>query len=339
MVNEVFTATDFQLTETKLLRDVANAISDAEARLHELSEDVDQVEVREAVEKAAHIEAINFITDRAEQLLHDAFMLALFQSVEYNHSMFIGQSEVALSTHWQQVLSIVPQSPGKVVVNIDFSPLGDIESYAAAVDQARETLGMQMRNRPESRSIFWRRRIYGVDREGRTVMTKPRADSKNPPQDITDRYIGRWEQTVRVRLSYLESDQAPWWYIVNFGNENAFPQDTGGNPYPVVHGTHFIEVLETQILEIFNRIYRESLDEWEEWYADLIADDYGLDQFDDFDALASTLEPNIAKQIEQEEELKPTNRTIGSVEQNGKVYDLYVSSKGKISRRYSLSKN
>jgi hypothetical protein len=145
--------------------------------------------------------------------------------------------------------------------------------------------------------------------------------------------------TVKVRLSFLESDQAPWWYIVNYGNENAFPQDSGGNPYPVVGGTHFIEKLETQVKEIFDRIYRESLDEWEEWYADLIADDYGIKDFDDFDALASVIEPEIVKQIESQEDLKPTNKTIGTIEQDGKVYDLYVSAKGKIARRYSLSKN
>ncbi len=339
MAHEVFTYWDIQITETQLLIDVADAISDATERLRKLSEDVDQVELRKAVEKAAHVEAINFITDRAEQFLTDAFMQAIFNTVEYNHALFIGRSQEAIQMHWREVLSVIPLSPGKVRVDVDFNPLGDIETYAAAVEAAREALGFKMTSAPESRSIYWARNIYGVSREGAKIgKTLDRGPGKTQTIDITSSYLGKWETTIKTRLGFLESGQAPWWYILNHGNVDAF-SESSGTPYPVIQGTHFIEVLETQIKEIFNQIYRESLQGWEEWYADLIAEDYGLDQFDDFDVIASTIEPEVVKQIERQEELKPTNKAMGTIEQDGKVYDLYVTSRGRIGKRYSLSKN
>ena len=336
MAHEVFTASDIQITETQFLRDVANAISDATENLVELSNDLRQLDLADIVKKGAHLEAINFITDRAEEMITNAFMTAIFSSVEYNHELFVGRSQEAVQTHWQNILSVIPTSPGKVVVEVDFNVLGDIESYAAAVAQAREALGFKMTTSPESRSIYWARNIYGVDREGRTVKVTPAGKKRS--KDVTVNYLGKWIKTVKTRLSYIENGQAPWWYLINHGNQDAFAESEG-MPYPVVQPTHFVEVLEAQVLEIFIRIYRESLQKWEEWYADAIADDYGLKEFDDPDEVLRVIEPKIAEQIERREVLDPTNRTIGLIKQDSTTWELYVSIGGRISRRYSLSKN
>ena len=341
MVDGTLGFTDINIAETKLLEDVENAISTASQRLRELSDDLTRIEAQKAVEKAAHLEAINYITDRAELILTNAFMEAIFDTVEYNDPLFLEPSQEAIRLHWQEVLSIIPNSPGNVTVKVDFSPLGDIETYAAAVQSTREVLGFKMTARPESRSIYWQRNIYSVDREGGKVFKVLEGygrGSKTRNIDITHSYRGKWEKTVRTRINLVPAGTAPWWYLINYGNKNAF-QGSTGEPYPEFSGRYFVEKVEVQIKEIFDQIYQESLQEWEDWYADKLADDYGLKQFDDFDNVASVLEPAIVEQIEREEQLKPTNTALGTIEQDGKVYDLYVTSKGKIARRYSLSKN
>jgi hypothetical protein len=100
-----------------------------------------------------------------------------------------------------------------------------------------------------------------------------------------------------------------------------------------------VQVLEAQIKDMFDRIYRQSLREWEKWYADAVAKDYGLDQFDDPDEVLNVLEARLVEIIERNEELEPTNRTVGILKENDIVWELYISSNGKISKRYSLSKN
>ena len=336
MAHEHFAASDIQFVETQLLRDVANAISDATENLVELSDDLRRLDLENSIKKGAHLEAINFITDRAEDMITNAFMTAIFSSIEYNHELFVGRSQEAVTTHWREILHIVPTTPGNVLVDANFEMLGDIESYAAAVQQARETLGFKMTTSPESRSIYWARNIYGVDREGRTIKTTSSGHKKS--KDVTANYLGKWVTTIKTRLSFIESGQAPWWYIVNYGNVGAFP-DSGGFPYPVVEPTHFVEVLEMQVLDIFYRIYRESLNAWEKWYANALADDYGLKKFDDPDEVLRVIEPKIAEQIDRREVLEPTNRMIGLIQQDNKTWELYVSSGGRISKRYSLSKN
>ncbi len=339
MAHEVLTHTDFQFTETKFLRDVADAIHNATDNLIELSSDLDEIDLRDAVEKGAHLEAINFVTERAEEMIISAFMQAIFDTVEYNHELFIGRSQEAIQAHWQNILYVVPNSPGSVFVEADFSVLGNIETYAAAAAQARETLGFKMTASPESRSIYWARNIYGVDREGGTIgKSISRGIDKSQNIDITSSYLGKWTTTVQTRLSFIEPGQAPWWYILNYGNMDAF-SESQGMPYPVVQPTHFVGVLEMQVHNIFNRIYRESLQGWEEWYADNLADDFNLDDFDNFDNIGNVIEPELVKQIEHQEERKPSNKTIGFVKQDGKIYEQYVTSKGKLGQRYSLSKN
>lgn len=336
MANEYFSASDVQFTETQFLRDVERAISDATENLVELSDDLRELDLANSVKRGAHLEAINFITDRAEDMITNAFMTAIFSSIEYNHELFIGRSQEAVTTHWREILSVIPTSPGNVIVETNFDVLGDIESYAAAVQQARESLGFKMTTSPESRSIYWARNIYGVDREGRTIKVTPKGQKKS--KDVTANYLGKWKTTVSTRLGYIAAGQAPWWYLVNYGNVGTF-EDSEGTPYPVVEPTHFVEVLEAQVLDIFYRIYRESLDAWEEWYADAIADDYGLKEFDDPDEVLRVIEPKIAEQIERQEVLEPTNKTVGFIRQDNKTWELYVSENGRISRRYSLSKN
>jgi hypothetical protein len=336
MAHEYFTTTNIEFTETQFLRDVANAISDAIQNLVELSDDLNQLDLQDVVEKGAHLEAINFITARAEDMITNAFMSALFSSVEYNHELFVGRSQEAVTMHWREILIVKATSPGHVFVETNFEILGDIESYAAAVGQAREALGFKMTTSPESRSIYWARNIYGVDREGRTVKATPAGHKKS--KDVTANYLGKWIKTVSTRLGFIASGQAPWWYLINYGNQDAF-NESSGTPYPVVQPTHFVEVLEAQVLDIFIRIYRESLQKWGEWYADAIADDYGLKDFDNPDEVLRVVEPKIAEQIEKREVLEPASRTIGLIKQDSKTWELYISAGGRISRRYSLSKN
>jgi len=342
MVNEYYSASDIEFAETKLFRDVANAVQNASDVLISISNDIDQIDLRDAVEKAAHLEAINFITERAEDIITTAFMSALFSSVEYNHELFVSRSREAISQHWQDILYVAAGSPGVAYVRTDFYVLGDIESYAAAVDAARQVLELKMTDPPSSRSLFWARNIYGVDREGKSVKrTKKKKKSEGggtETVDVTEKYIGKWYETVSTRLNFIEAGQAPWWYILNYGNEDAFSEGEG-TPYPIVHGTNFVQVLEAQIKDMFDRIYRQSLREWEKWYADAVAKDYGLDQFDDPDEVLNVLEARLVEIIERNEELEPTNRTVGILKENDIVWELYISSNGKISKRYSLSKN
>ena len=239
MANEHFTASDIQFTETQFLIDVANAISDATENLVELSSDLNQLDLLDVVEKGAHLEAINFITDRAEDMITNAFMGAIFSSVEYNHELFIGRSQEAVKLHWREILFVQATTPGHVVVEANFEALGNIESYANAVEEAREVLGFKMTTPPESRSIYWARNIYGVDREGRTIKVTPKGKKKS--KDVTANYLGKWKKTIKTRLSFIESGQAPWWYLINHGNQDAFA-GSSGTPYPVVQPTHFVEV-------------------------------------------------------------------------------------------------
>lgn len=336
MAHEYYTADDIELVETAFLGDVEKAISDARENLVAYEDYLEEANVELAAMKGAHLEAINFITDRTEDMIRNAFMEAIFASVEYNHELFIGRSLEAVGAHWQEVLFVIPGTPGNVTVETDFNAFGDIESYAAAVEQARNDLGFKMTTNATSRSIYWARNIYGVDREGRTVRVTPSGHKKS--RDVTANYLGKWIKTILTRLKYVEAGKAPWWYLVNYGNVDGF-EGSEGNPYPVVSPTYFVEVLETQILDIFKRIYNASLEGWSEWYTDHVEDDYGLKEFDDPREVLDAIEPKIVEQIQNQEPLKPTNVAIGLIRQDGKMWDLYIASGGQIRKRYSLSKN
>src|SRR4030067_283095 len=218
MAKEYFGLGDFAREETNFL----NLI---EEKAEEIAGLVSTLDTEEAIEQEAHLEAINFITDHAYDIIYKNTIKALLSSVEYNHELFVERTLAAIGYNKEELLNVESFTPGQVTVKFNLHFFGDIEEYVAAVEAARETLNIAKIPDIDVRSDIWKEKIYGVAREGKSI-TK---ETKSGSEDITDRYEGLWERTIETRLSFREAYHAPWMHIVNFGNI-VYGEGEGGTP-------------------------------------------------------------------------------------------------------------
>jgi hypothetical protein len=326
-----------KLEEEYLLEKIYSAVSDYQTRIQELELDLDTLEDSDAVMKYAHLEAFNTVQELALGFLLQKLKEATVSTVEYNIPIFTTHMEEAIRYNQHNLITLVAEEPGEINVNINMYHLGDPEEYASAVRVARSELGIGKIPDPEVRSHIWEEKIYGTEREGRKI------EHPKTGEDITDRYIGLYTQTIVTRLSEIGPDKAPWWYFINYGNLDMFAgevEEEGGAPYPVIEPTYFVNKAIVAIESAFEDVLTAIVSEAELVYSDLLYNDYDIegvagDTSQIIDEVADVTLEEILKKAEK----APTHKTIDVIEHNETQWELYITSTGKIGRRYSLAKN
>ncbi len=321
MANEFF-STSVLSEYTKEERELLKTIAENAKNFLLVLNKVDKKSI-ESVKKMAHISAINAISDKVFSVFKRHFIEAIIKSVEYNHELFVNQTLRALEAHQNELISIIPDGePGKIFVNLNMNVLGTIDEYAAAVEMTREELGIAKIPDANIRSVIWAEKIYGVAREGVRV-TKLNTDELEE-EDITDRYEGLWERTITTRLSFLDPLSAPWWYILNYGNINLrFSEGDEGIPYPTIEPTYFLDNIVIEINNLFYAYYNNAFKSTFTKFGEVLAK-----ETDDF----------VSKYIETITNYDPSKgmKTLNTLEYNDKIWELYITSRGRVGLRYSL---
>lgn len=324
MVNEFYSksvSSDFAGEELRLLLSIVDSARNFISNLDKL-----ESEGRDSIKKMAHLAAINTVKEKAFSVLRRHFIQAIIDSVEYNHYLFVERSLAALETHRNDLIELIASGnkPGSIEVILNMHLLGTIDEYAEAVEATREELNIGKIPNAEIRSAIWQEKIYGVAREGITVTKlKKTKDGGEEEEDVTDRYVGLWEKTIRTRLNYLRPNSAPWWYIINYGNLGlSFPEKSEGTPYPVIEPTYFLDKVKAELEVLFDAYYENALNNTLTDFARAVSD-----EVEDF----------TEKYLEAFRKYTPETRskTLDTIIYNNKVWDLYITSRGKIGLRYS----
>jgi hypothetical protein len=330
--------------EENLMSEIAYAVSEHEHRLRQLELTLNELRDTQAIDKYAHLQAFNEIQDRAWQFLLVEIQKATEQTEEYNIPLFTNQMDGALFAHKYDLITIEDDGiPGYITVNIHMELLGTPEQYAKAVGEARKEVSKKPVPDAAIRSKIWQEKIYDVDRKGGKVFrSKKNKKGESEKVDVTERYVGKYTQTIIKRLEKLgDITLAPWWYYINFGNislEGA--TDESGIPYPEIYPTNFVEKIKTGIYSAFRDIFYGILDEAERLYTELLKDDYNLKgETKLVDDIIHEQSRYTLEEILELSRYAEGHKTIITLRYNNTVYDLYRTSGGRLGARYNLQQN
>ena len=321
--------------------------------------DVDTIVKENALDEYAAIHAYESLNGAVEQVVMGAFTAAIQAVDEYNYDLYVAHMMGALQQQWFNLVSAkLPSGEcnGLINIEVDLNVLGDLTEWAQAVRIAKEEMlkpGKSHVPDKELASKMWREKIYGAGREGGKVehSKKARKSKKNPKpeveyKDVTERYLDAYRNTIIARLSNVRGDQIPWWSLIQYGNSSA--TGGGGTPYPSSDGFDIIGTIQQNLYFIFDRNYWAFRDEVFNQLRKKLADDYNIegvttsaastfiDRIEDLDDdIIDYIEDNFLERAAE----TPTHKTIDFVTKNGKVYERYKTSTGKIGLRFSLSQN
>jgi hypothetical protein len=328
-----FSHSQTKFAEEALMEDIYRAMDKLEQRLRALDLTISELQNREAIEKYAHLKAFNEVQDLAWNFLKTKIDTATEKTVEYNIALFTTRMDEALYQHKNDLIQLRGDSPGNISVILNLELLGSPEQYTSAVNEARASLGIGKIPDPEIRSHIWAEKIYGTEREGRKII-HPKTG-----EDITERYIGLYTQTIVERLSVLDPSIAPWWYYINYGNIDLTEGDEG-TPYPVIEPTYFSSEIIFAIEDAFYSLYNDLLLEAEEIYKELLEKDFGIEGITPFvQDILDSLDKLTLQQILNLSNEITGQQTIITVNYNDTAWDLYVTSIGKIGARFNLQQN
>lgn len=268
MAEPVYLYTDYNDIR-QIRRDVFDKIKNRASTLTKTLKKIDYVydmeETRRITDGIALEEAISFMkgTGIKEMILY-SFIEAAYQTKEYNYDLYIDRLQSAISSNWEDMVyfSVDPTSFTAYFM-VDGSPLGSIEEWGEAVESARATLriGKVEERDMAMASHMWEEKIYKTGREGRTIKrTKTRTgeDGKKETyeEDVTERYSYKYRETIATRLSVLQANQAPFWYLIENGSVDG-TIGQGGDPYPNFGPTHVLNEIEKNLNQLFDSAFTE----------------------------------------------------------------------------------
>ena len=246
-------------------------------------------EIQETIFKLAFTRAYEYVEGIATQVLLSKPREAAIETEEYNYPPYLAQLEDAIRSNIQSGVPLIKITPDEndrsVYVSVDLTPLGGVEIWADAVKKARESLPGNRWADGHMRSEQWKRLIYGTAREGRKVFRKKKnkESGENDYVDITDNWSYRYDEIVRLRLSYLAPTQAPFWYLIEHGNAGNITGAGGtvsfhseghspGWPYPSFGPTRFVQQTESFISELVLEAYWKFKAEADNHIAEMLSD-------------------------------------------------------------------
>lgn len=327
-----------RFSEENLMSDIASAMDRLIHRFRDLELTLRELEDKEAIKKYAHLQAFNTVQSKAWEFFTNELKRATAETVEYNIPIFTDRMDEALEFHKDVIISIQADDPGDIYVIVDMYYLGDPEQYASAVRSARGTLGVGKIPDADVRSDIWEEKIYGVDREGRSI------EHPKTGEDITERYVGLYTRTIVERLEHISEPYiAPWWYFINYGNFDLFEGQTeegAGRPYPQIVPTNFVARATQAIQDAFYDIYYNLIEEAERLYNELLEKDYGLKGVTPFaQEILDALDRMTLDELLALSKVAVGQETLITIRYDDTTWDLYKTSSGKIGARYNLSLN
>lgn len=316
-----------------------------ELMIKEIQEVVDIVEAENYLYKQAFLYSVDFIQDYIMDLLHYNAIKACVQTKEFNYKPFIDTLLEAITYHIDEIVKIIPKEAEQdVEIELDFSPLGDIEEYAEAVQSVRDYFLGGVKTSPQVASHMWKEKYYGTAREGKKIVKKLKGKGKDEESrevDITEKYIQAYQETILERMKLLGTS-APFWYLIEHGNiDIKFLSDSGGIPYPVFAGTHFIENTEFAIWKIFDDLLRKNRKRAEDFVVEYISSIYNLPKLSGglknyLENLDSIMRKKILEEIGKQSadiELKKSWELITKIKSVNKTYEFYKTRGGKLGAR------
>jgi len=260
------------------LRDLESEAFSEGITAYDLAFAIDTRWVDDWVWKRTFIACVENIQEKAILFLSTEAVKAIVASEEFNYDLYVDHFLTALEIHEEEIIGIIPhESTKQVQVKINLDVLGKVEDWGRAIEAYRTQSGLgkikatalDKDKAAKVSSKIWKEKIYGVGREGVSVSKYFKKVEQR--RDVTERYRGKYRETVFGRLSNIPGGQskAPFWYLIEHGNANVdMGIDTDGVPYPVYGPTHFrrnaeIAILEAfrQLWEIYSRIAQEFLDD------------------------------------------------------------------------------
>lgn len=167
-------------------------------------------------------QALDVVRQMAPTVFMELATQAATESVEYAYDQFLSPLlDLAHDPDLYDFNTVGNGWDSRLVASLNMDAVaGDISDYANAVQNARDALGMKEGRDPVKASAFWRDKIYRK---------------------------GRYFTTINLRMSYA-GGIAPFWSLLNNGNKSAsMGSDIGGDAYPEVNPTHFVEETELRL--------------------------------------------------------------------------------------------
>lgn len=271
-VRDYITQGELNILEADFFSEIGRKAREFEREITRLEREVSEFDYDKYIFRRAFVDSANYVKDRLLDITMLEVRKAYVASKEYNYAPYAEHLERAVAIHQKNsnLVSITVDETNKdIYISVDFSPLGSIDQWAAIVKKVREELGVGKTKDSELRSHFWKEKIYGTARDGVRISRNTKSGES---VDITANYVHKYPETIALRLSYLESDQAPYWYLINYGNVGNVSGDgsttvefhsegtSAGIPYPIISPTYFVNNLEETIANLFYDVYQRFKD-------------------------------------------------------------------------------
>lgn len=263
-------------------------LNSIDERADEIASIIDEIEDEEellnrekTIDKEAFLQAVEFISDNTQKYINAGVLDAMYQTFEFNYQPYIDHMLGAIALNYENMVKIKPLTLidyRDIDIDVDFTPLGNIEIYAEAVEATRKELPEKVTEDPKAASRMWREKIFKTAREGGKVYRhkKDRKTGKETKVDVTYKYIGRYYDTIVSRLSKLPQNKAPFWYLIEYGNINIEGFNKKGTPYPSLRELKMIGKIEATIRADFNTAYRKFSVEIENIISDKLWGEFGF---------------------------------------------------------------
>ena len=279
----------------------------------------------------------NFLPHAIDFTINE-MMKALQKTKEFNYSLYAERLFTALNYNSKEIILIAPNENNKTaLINIDLTPLGEINMWGEAIEAVRTAHGWNKEtnesNPAARRSHMWMEKIYKPGREGSTV-------SNSSGENVSGNYSELYEQTIAERLSLIPEQYAPFWYIIEHGNATGienFP-DHEGTAYPIVEPTRMTDQISKRLKTEIDDLIRGYTNDADKLYSSLLDADFGVT------GVTKTVEsfiPSITEYLTRlvEQGILPkekvANKTITQIEFDNKRYNLYISTRGRVAARFA----
>jgi hypothetical protein len=192
-------------------------------------------------------------------ILNEEAMKAIEDTEEYDLPIF--KNGLSEAIYDPETIKIERKRGFNLGVRITLSKTaGDLGDWARAVSETRSALGVDVPGDAPGYSEFaskvWKKKIYGVDREG-----GGEADPTSGRNTVA-KYAGLYFKTINLRIGFSKA-KAAWWGLLDKGNAIGLASDLDpkGTAYPKNAPTHFVQKARTKItilaLNIFEKYVLE----------------------------------------------------------------------------------
>jgi len=243
-------------------------MEEIESVVKEINEIDKAIENKEPFEKKAIEITLASLSEIAERLIITEVLRSCVSSKEFNYEPYVAHLLGAINANINDIVEIKINGLNSIDVKVNFNPLGQIEQWASAIQEARDLLNLgksrgaqkgtakEKKNKKgeiippkpnipgeptsgELSSILWEYKIYKPGREGAGVKRWNR--KLEDWVDRTEHYKGLYATTIDARLAQLPKNKAPYWNIIEHGN--AVMTGGEGIPYPIVMPSNMVNLV------------------------------------------------------------------------------------------------